>query len=252
MRLTAMTAVALLAFAAPAAHAITADELVAKNIEARGGIDALRKIESIRSSGKLVFTGDFAIELANSDLVTRDGKVRSEATLQGLTGVQAYDGADAWQIAPFQGRKDPMKMSSDDAMGLKDSADIDGPLVDYKQKGHKLQYLGTEDVDGTDAHKLLLTEKDGDIKTIYLDPDYFLEIRQTVRRKVRGVEQEYEVDLGNYEKVEGVYFPYSIESGPKGGNKNQKVVVDKVEVNVDVDPTVFAFPATAQNPGAAK
>ena len=245
-------AAALLAASAPAAVAETADALIAKNIEARGGLEKLRAIETMRATGAMKFTGDFAIELGLVQVLTRDGKIRQEASLQGLTSVQAYDGKDAWQISPFQGRKDPDKMSEDDAKGLLDSTDIDGPLVDYKAKGHTVSYLGTEDVDGTDAHKLKLVEKDGDIKYIYLDPDYFLEIRQTVQRQVRGVEQEYETDLGNYEQVEGVYMPFAFESGPKGGNKNQKIVIEKVEVNPSIEGVSFHFPTTAAAPAAAK
>lgn len=245
-------AAALCAAFASGAAAETADELIAKNIEARGGLDKLRAIESTHATGTMKFTGDFAIELDLSEVVTRDGRIRNEVTLQGLTAVQAYDGKDAWQISPFQGRKDPDKMSADDAKALLDSTDIDGPLVDWKAKGHAVTYLGTEDVDGTDAHKLKLVEKDGDVKYLYLDPDYFLEIRQVVQRKVRGVEQEFEADLGNYELVEGVYMPFSIESGPKGGNKNQKVVIERVEVNQKVDDASFHFPTTAAAPAAAK
>ncbi len=245
-------AAAVLAAWAPGALALSADELIAKNIEARGGLDKLRAIDSTRATGSMKFTGDFAIELALSEVVTRDGRIRNEVSLQGLTAVQAYDGKDAWQISPFQGRKDPDKMSDDDAKALLDSTDIDGPLVDYKTKGHTVSYLGTQDVDGTEAHKLKLVEKDGDIKYIYLDPDYFLEIRQTVQRKVRGVEQEFETDLGDYELVEGVYMPFSLESGPKGGDKNQKVVIEKVEVNAAVDDESFHFPKTAAKPAGAK
>jgi len=242
---------ALLAAAAPGASAINADELIDKHIEARGGLEKLRAIESRHSTGKMIFTGDSAIELGLAEVVTRDGRIRSEAALQGMTAVQAYDGTQAWQISPFQGRKDPDRMSEDDAKALLDSLDIDGPLVDYKAKGHTVTYLGTEDVDGTDAHKLKLVEKDGDIKYIYLDPDFFLQIRETVQRQVRGVEQEYESDLGNYEQVAGVYMPFSIESGPKGGDKNQKIVLDKVEVNSSVDAESFHFPKPAAKPAAA-
>ena len=242
---------ALAAAAAQDASAITADELVRKNIEARGGVEKLRAIDATRATGKMKFTGDFAIELDLEQVVTRDGRIRSEFSLQGMTGVQAYDGKDAWQISPFQGRKDPDRMSEDDARALLDGTDLDGPLVDYAAKGHKIEYLGTEDVDGTDAHKLKLVEKDGDLKYIYLDPDYFLEIRQTVQRQVRGVEQEYETDLGNYEQVAGVYMPFSLESGPKGGNKNQKIVIEKVEVDPEIDDASFRFPATAARPAGA-
>lgn len=239
---------AALAAAAFDASAITAEELVAKNIEARGGLEKLRAIDAVRATGKMKFTGDFAIELGLEQVVTRDGRIRSDVSLQGMTGIQAYDGKVAWQVSPFQGRKDPDRMSEDDAKALLDGADLDGPLVDYEAKGHTVEYLGTEDVDGTEAHKLKLVEKDGDIKYLYLDPDYFLEIRQTVQRQVRGVEQEYETDLGNYELVEGVYMPFSLESGPKGGNKNQKIVIEKVEVDPEIDDASFHFPATAAKP----
>ena len=236
----------LLAIAAPAT-AMTADELIAKNIEAKGGMAKIKAISSSRSTGKLELTGDFALELALSQTVTRTGKIRQEASLQGLTQVQAWDGHEGWQIQPFGGRKDPEKLSADDVKGLVDDADIDGPLVDYKAKGHKAEYLGTEDVDGTEAYKLKVTLKSGDQKVYYFDPDYFLEIRITTRRMIRGTEQEFETDLGNYEQVGGVYVPFSLETGPKGAPKSQKVTLEKIEVNVPVNDALFAFPATSAN-----
>ena len=244
MRITLIAFAAMLV-APPPLLALDADELVARNIEARGGIERIKAIRTLRSEGKLTVGGDNPFEMDLALTVSREGKVRSEGSLQGMTLVQAYDGEVAWQIQPFQGRKDPDRMSADDAMDLLDSADIDGPLVDYKAKGHKLEYLGTQDVDGTQAHKLKLSEKDGDVKTIYLDPDYFLEIRITSQRKVRGAEVETESDLGNYEKVAGVYMPYSIEVGEVDGDKAQKITWNKVEVDVPVADDYFAFPATA-------
>jgi hypothetical protein len=236
----------LLAIALPAA-AMTADELIAKNIAAKGGIAKIKAISSAKSTGKLELTGDFGLELAVSQTVTRGGKVRQEASIQGLTQVQAWDGHEGWQIQPFGGRKDPEKLSADDAKGLEDDADIDGPLVDYKAKGHKVEYLGTEDVDGTEAYKLKVTLKSGDEKVFYFDPDYFLEIRITTRRMIRGTEQEFETDLGNYEQVGGVYMAFSQETGAKGAPKSQKVTVDKIEINVPVNDAIFAFPATSAN-----
>lgn len=239
---------ALLLAASGAASAMTAEELIAKNTEAKGGIDAIKAIQSQHATGKMSFTGDFSVDLELDSVVTRSGKVRQEASLQGMTSVQAYDGKEGWQIQPFGGRKDPEKLSADDIKGLADDADIDGPLIDWKAKGSKVEYLGTEDVDGTEAHKLKVSEKDGDVKYYYFDPDYFLEIRVVTQRKVRGTDQDFETDLGNYEKVAGVYMPFSIESGPKGGPKQQKVTIAKVEVNEPVDDAKFAFPATAAAP----
>jgi hypothetical protein len=230
---------------AASARAMTADELIAKNIQAKGGMDKIKAIQSSRTIGKMDLAGDSDLELAMAATVTRSGKVREEATLQGLTQVQAWDGKEGWQIQPFGGRKDPEKLSEDDIKGLKEDADIDGPLVDYKAKGHQVEFLGTEDVDGTEAYKLKVTLKSGDLKYYYLDPDYFLEIRITTRRMIRGTEQEYETDLGNYEEVAGVFVPFSYEIGPKGAPKSQKVTVEKVEVNVPVNDAIFSFPAAA-------
>ena len=159
-------AAALLIMAAPAAFAYTATELAAKNVAAKGGIDKVNAIQSLRLSGKLLVNGD-TIELAYTMLVQRPNAIRYEAQLQGLTRVQAYDGTQAWQINPFQGRKDPEKLSADDAKGLgEDAVDFAGPLVDYQAKGYTLDYLGTEDIDGTEAHKLRVTRPNGDLSYV--------------------------------------------------------------------------------------
>lgn len=230
------------AFAAPA-FAWTVDDLVARNIEARGGLAALRAVQSVKASGQLNFSqGDFSIDLSYASLQERGAGIRSEAGLQGLTQVTAYDGSAAWRIDPFQGRRDPERLSDEDRKDLELQADIDGPLVDWQQKGHRVEYLGTEEMDGTEAHKLKLTLKNGDIQYRLLDPDHFLEILVIDQVKRRGIERETETELGNYEKVGGVYWPFASASGPKGGQRNQKITLDKLEVNVEIDDAQFAFP----------
>lgn len=232
---------------ATGAQAVTVDELVAKNIEAKGGIEKIKAISSLRLEGRMHYSeGSFSLDLGYAQLQKRGGKYRSETSLQGLTAVMAYDGKDAWQIQPFQGRKDPERMVADQAKNLAQQADIDGPLVDWKAKGHRVDYLGTEDVDGTLAHKLKVALADGDTQYVYLDPNYFLEIRIATLSRMRGVEFEQETEVGNYERVAGVYVPFSIESGPKGQPKNQKITIEKAEANVEIDDALFAFPAAAK------
>jgi len=237
-------AVALLVFVGAGARAATVDDLIAKNLKARGGVEKLRAIQTLRISGKL-FAGDggFSLEIPYALMRKRPGMIRQEYSMQGLTSVSAYDGSVGWQIQPFSGRLDPEKLSADDLKGLKLLADLDGPLVDYAAKGNKVEYLGTEDVDGTEAHKLKVTLKEGDIIYVYLDPDYFLEIREIAQAKVRGVEYEEEQDLGNYEQVNGVMLPFSIESGAKGQPKSTKITIEKAEINVPLDAKLFHFPA---------
>ena len=253
----ALATILAMILAAPAALGYTAEELAAKNVEAKGGIDKLHAVESVRLSGKMIISGGM-LQLDYIAVIKRPHSVRYEATLQGLTQVQAFDGSQAWQINPFQGRKDPEKLSADDAKGMsEDAADVLGPLVDYKEKGYRLESLGTEDVDGTAAYKLRLTRPNGDLMYVYLDPDYFLEIRTLARRIEHGVPNETLTDYGDYEKVNGVYIPLAQEAGPKGSADRQKMQFDSAQFNVAVDDAGFSFPAmpgnaTTDKPAAGK
>lgn len=223
---------------------MTVDQLVAKNAEAKGGSEALRALQSLKLTGKML-VNEGKIEFGFAQTKKRPAAVRNEYTLQGMTIVQAYDGTEGWKISPFQGRKDPEKMSADDLKSLIEDAEVDGPLIDWKEKGSTVEYLGTEDVDGTQAHKLKVTRKSGDVNYVWLDPDHFLEIRILSQRQEHGAQVEVETDLGDYEKVNGVFVPFSVESGPKGTADKQKIIIDKAEGNVPLDETPFKFPSTA-------
>jgi len=238
----------VLALLSSLAHAIDADELIAKNIEARGGIAAMKALQSVHLVGKFRGGGGFEADFAQK--ISRPGLVRNEFSLQGMTQIQAYDGQQAWQISPFGGRKDPEKLPEDMARIFSVSADLDGPLVDYAAKGHKVTYLGTEDVDGTLAHKLRVVLKDGNEIVYFFDPDHFLEIRTQNKQFIRGSEQESETDLGDYEKFGGVYFATAIDSGAKGSSSDEKgkIEVTSLEVNVPLDAAQFAFPTAAKQP----
>jgi hypothetical protein len=222
----------------------TVDTLVAKNTEAKGGAQALAAVQSLRLSGKMVVNNG-RLELGYIQIKKRPGAVREETSLQGMTRIDAYDGTEGWKITPFGGRKDPEKVSVDEAKALVEDAEVDGPLIDWKAKGSTVEYLGTEDVDGTLAHKLRVVRKNGDINYVYLDPDHFLEIRIITQRMENGARVENETDLGDYEKINGVFFPFSIEGGSKGSTDKQKVIFEKAEANTPVDDSIFKFPTTA-------
>jgi len=241
MRTTAVLVFGVVALAAAsAAQATGVDELVAKNAAARGGLDKIQAIKSLKVEGRLRFGGNFDLDFVQYQKAP--DSTRSEATVQGLTQVQAWNGKEAWQISPFGGRKDPERMSAEDAKDMADDASISGPLIDYKNKGSSIEYLGTEDVDGTDAHKLKVTLKSGDVDYVYLDPDHFLEIREISQRTVRGSESESVTDFGDYEQVNGVYFPFAIASHRKGGDGGTEITIEKAEANLAVDDAMFAFP----------
>lgn len=220
----------------------TAEELVNKNIQAKGGIEKIKAIKSVRMIGKLnVGGGMVAASLQENE---RPNLIRETFTLQGMTAVTAYDGSTGWQIQPFGGHKDPELMGEDDLKDLLLDADFDGPLVDYREKGNTIEFLGHDVVDGDDALRLKVTLKDGDIVYYYLDPDTFLEIRKEVQEFIRGSVRESVTEMGSYKAVAGVMYPHSISQGTKANPAAQTTTIEKIEVNVPIEKADFALPAS--------
>lgn len=235
--------VALAVLLVPSMSAQTVDEIIAKNVQARGGMDKIKSVQTIRSTATM--TMGPGMEAPGLMIQKRPDMARLEFTVQGLTAIQAYDGKDAWQIMPFTGKKDPETMSADDKKDLEENGDIDGPLVDYKSKGNKVELLGKEKLEGTDAYKLRVALKNGDVITMYLDADSFLEIKEELKRNVRGSEQEVEAVMGDYKEVNGLMFPFATENGIKGSQQKQKITISKIELNTPVDDAIFKMPAAA-------
>jgi len=217
----------------------TVDEIIAKNVQARGGLEKLRAIKSLRMTAKLSHRNLRAIYVQENK---REDKVREETIIQGMAQVQAYDGHTAWQIDPFEGRKDPQLMSQDDTKPLLLDADIDGPLVDYKEKGHKAELVGHDSVEGSDCYKIKLTLKNGDVRYYYLDADSFLEIKFETQSNVRGAVQSDDTMLGDYDQVDGVYFPFAIEISKTGAEDWTRYTVEKFEPNVSLEDSQFSLP----------
>jgi hypothetical protein len=220
----------------------TADELIAKNIQARGGMEEIKAIKTLRMTGKFEGGGGFVAAVTQEN--QRPDLIRETFTLQGMTAVQAYDGTTGWQIQPFGGKKDPELMGEDDLRDLLLDGDFDGPLIDYKEKGSTVEYLGHDVVDGDDALRLKVTLKNGDIIYDYLDPDTFIEIQKEIQQFIRGSVRDRVVGMGSYKPVNGVMYPFSISQGPKNHPDEQTVTVQKTEANVTIDPADFALPAS--------
>jgi outer membrane lipoprotein-sorting protein len=235
---------AVLALAHPAS-AQTVDEVIAKNIEAKGGLEKIKSVQTLRMIGKM--TMGPGIEAPATIEFKRPNKVRMEITVQGNVGTQAYDGKNGWSISPFSGKKEPEPMSAEDLKDVEEQSDMDGPLVDYKAKGHTVELLGKEKVEGSDAYKLKVTLKNGDVRYIYLDADAYLEIRAESKRTIRGSEVEVETTIGDYKEVDGLLFPHSFQSGAKGRPEKQNIVVEKIEINPEIEDGRFEMPAASSS-----
>jgi len=244
-----MMLLALGALLAPIAHADTAaapmtvDDILAKHYEACGGLAKMKAVNTMRVTGTITLgpgmEAPFTMERK------RPGMRRMEFSLQGMTGIQAFDGSKTWSVMPFMGKKDPEVGTDEDNKNAQDDADFDGALVDYKTKGHTIELMGKEPVEGADAYKLKVTKKNGNIEYDYLDAETFLLVKTEGKVKRRGTEMEGETTFSDYKEVDGLMQPFSMESGAKEMPQKQKLTFTKIELNVPLDDARFAVPAGA-------
>ncbi len=248
-RLTLTTVIALMFSLSLSAQ--TVDEIIAKNITAKGGMAKMKAVQSVRITGD-VETGE--MQAGFTQVYKRPMKMRLDISVQGLTLTQAYDGQNGWQIVPFTGKTDPEPLVADDLKNTQEQSDFDGPLVDYKQKGNTVELVGKEKMDGgADAYHLKVTLKNGGIRNLYLDARTFLAIKTVAKITTRGTEVELQTMIGDYKEVEGLMFPFSIEQQPAGGQgAKQKITFKKVELNTRVDDSFFKMPAVAPPPATEK
>lgn len=209
----------------------TAEEIVAKHIEAIGGAAAWKKVNSLYYEGKMTVQG---AEI-NLTLTSLNGKgVRQNISLMGMTGYQIITPTAGWNFMPFQGQTTPEAMTADELKQAVDDLDVQGKLVDYKSKGHTVEYLGKDDVEGTECFKLKITTKAGNVETVFIDPKSYYIVRSVVKRTANGQESDVPTGLSNFQKLpEGIVVPFSLTL-PFG-----EMVISKAEVNKQVDESTF-------------
>lgn len=212
-------------------YAQTVDEIVAKHVEAIGGLDAWKKVNSMVSIGTLKIQG---AEITVNQTVLNGKGSRQDIIAMGMNGYQIVTPAAGWNFMPFQGQKAPEAITADDLKEAQDELDVQGSLVDYKTKGHTIEYLGTDDVEGVDALKLKETLKSGKVETIFLDPKTYYIMRVIAKQKANGKEVDVTTNLSNYQKLpEGIMVPLSI------GLPFGEMTITKVEINKPVDENIF-------------
>lgn len=219
----------------------TVDAIVGRYVAARGGLEKLRSLKTLRQEGR-VNAGAGRDGLVTRE-IKRPGRIRFELTVQGVTAVFASDGQHGWKVSPFDGEMGPKPLPEEVAMDAGEQAEVDGPLVDWKRKGNRVELVGREDVDGRDTYKLKVTLKSGGILFSYLDAKSMHLVRTESTRQVRGRPVRIETTFGDYRKTAGILFPHLVEVRAAGRPQVLRVVVDKVEVNPPLSDARFAPPA---------
>ncbi len=213
----------------------TVDEIIAKNLQSKGGVEKLKAVKSIKMIGKAVAQG---IEMPMVLYLKRPNLSRTEVDFQGQKIITIFDGEKAWMINPFMGSGEPMEVTGPQAESAKEQSEFDSPFIDYKEKGTKIELIGKEEVEGTPAYKLKVTTKEGKERFLYLDIDSCLEIKAESTVDFQGNPLMVSVVFSDYKEVDGLKFAFSMQTsgGPGGG---AQIIFEAIEINPELDDSLF-------------
>ena len=270
----------------PSPAKLSAAAIVEKNVAARGGLQSWRAVQTMSMQGRLGAGGNRRatnhvpiadkksssqalptrpseeIQLPFTMELKRPGKMRMELQFNGQTAIQVYDGANGWKLRPFLNRlvvepytTEEMKMSSL-------QADLDGYLIDYAAKGIQVELVGMEKVEDRDTYKLKLTMKNGQAIHDWIDAQTFLEAKvEGSPRRLDGVYHPVEVYYRDYRPVSGLQIAHILETKvlqvarTAQGFRDpvvpgEKIIVEKVVVNPQLDENRFSKPEITAAPNA--
>lgn len=262
----------------PAAPRLSAEQIVAKHIAARGGLQAWHTVQSMVWTGRMeAGVGDsaarsaayvknswrhdpkakrVALEAAQANKeppkqvqlpfvldMKRPEKSRVEIEFDGKTALQVYDGTNGWKVRPFLNRRDVEPFTADESKSQVGKWDLDGPLLDCAAKGTKVGLEGVEAVEGHNAYKLKLTTKDGVVQHIWIDAQSFLDVKvEGTPRRMDGRLRTVSVYQRDFRSVQGLLIPFVLETAVDGYPDTHKMLIEKVTVNPQLDDTLFAKP----------
>jgi len=202
------------------------------------GTEKIKDWQTIISTGKTIAQGT---EFPFKYFLKRPGKLRTEAEIQGNKMISAFDGTNGWSVIPWSGSSDPQDMTADDIKGMKEQTDPEGQLFNWKEKGHKAELLGKEDVDGTSAYKIKLTLADGNIETWFIDAESYIALKMISNAKIQGNDVESECYFSNYADFHGALMAKTMTNKYKGQTVSQ-IEIEKVDINLPVSDSLFMKP----------
>jgi hypothetical protein len=211
------------------------DDVVAKALAARGGVKRIKAIQTQRLTGKISLTtgaGPLEVEMKRPDMM------REMVTLGGKSMIRTTDGRTGWAVGMLRDLAAPQQVDAQELHNLAGSADFEGPLVDYKEKGNRIELAGKEQVGKRMAYKLVISMKNGENRVDFIDTKSYLELKW----QGRVSDNVFESYFRDYRKVKGLMYAFAIDSGMLGQPANQKIVLERVDVNPSLDDSRFTKP----------
>jgi outer membrane lipoprotein-sorting protein len=244
---------------------MTAEQVVERNVAARGGLRSWRAVQTLSMSGQMEAGGnDRSLRSAAAPALRPGGlqtprrpleqaqlpfridlkrgrKLRLELDFRGQTAIQVYDGVNGWKLRPFLNRHEVEPYSPEEMKAAALQADLDGPLVDYAAKGTKVELEGSEKVEGKENYRLKLTMKNGQTQRVWVDAGTFLETKmEGAPRRLDGKYHSVETFLRDYRSVNGLMVPYLLETKVQGVPQTEKIKIETVTINPKLEDSRFA------------
>jgi len=228
-------------FLALPAAAQSVDDILAKYLSVRGGLEKIKAVQSERVTGTISFgpgeEGPFVVERA------RPMKMHMELVLNGQPLIRVYDGKSAgWVYNPFMPNPAVQSMTDADLRNIFDEADFDGPFVDYKSKGNHIELVGKDEVEEKPAYKLKLTNRNGEISYFFFDASTFSLLKCQGNRQMDGKDIPWVTFFHDYREVAGLHYPFQIQYAEPGTENSHTITADKIEINVPISEVRFAKP----------
>ena len=230
-------AVAFLFFLAGCLYAQTADEIIQKHIQAKGGLEAIKSKTSLRASGTLDVMG---MSLPLTVMTKRPNLQRTEVPIGNDSVIDAFDGKTRWKLNPAMGITTPSPASPEETAAASETVDFDGALIGYKEKGSTVELVGKEMLGAQEAYKLKLKASSGREQEIYIDAASYHQVRVVAKTATPEGEQMVDSRASDYRMIDGIAVAHVIEVTV--GPTDMKMTFDKVEWNVDLPDSLFVMP----------
>jgi len=241
--------------AAAALPALSAQQIVDKNVAARGGLAAWRNVTTLVWTGKMTAGGSTYTTVVSGRVQTKErpetelpfrlelkrpDKSRLELDFSGAKAVQLFDGTAGWKLRPYLGRSDPEPFSAEELKEVQDEPGIDGYLIDYAAKNAKVQVSGTEKIEGRDCYRLVVTSKGGRARSVWVDGQSFLEAKiEGNPRRLDGRPHPVAIFPREFRSEHGLLIPHVLETAVHGVNRREKTTIETVQVNPALDDARF-------------
>ena len=227
---------------------LSAEQIVAKNVAARGGLEAWRKIETMEWVGHMESADPNTLGLRFVLEQKRPNKTRFEVAALAQKTVRVFDGVHGWKVRPDrQGGVTAEPYSPQDLRFAQEAQGLDGPLIDYQAKGIAVELAGVEQLEGRKAYRLTVRLPSGDHHDIWIDAKTFLDIKyDRTSYSKSGAPGIVTVIYRHYKNVEGLQIPGVLEIGVGSGRVPDKMVIENIALNPPLDDEVFAKPGSSR------